>query len=248
MPTIYLSPSLQPYNLYVGGETNEQAEMNRIADAMEPYLRTNDITFSRNTVGTSLGQAIRESNAGDYDLHLALHSNAAPESLSGKIRGTDVYYYEGSAQGKRAAEIIAENFKKIYPDPSKVRAVPTTQLVEVTKTNAPAVLMEIAYHDNTEDADWILANTDKIAENIVEALTIYFGIPFISPPEQPQKGTVITQNTSLNIREKPSTESAVIGSVPKGAEITVNGEWNGWYAMEYQGIKGYVSAQYVRLQ
>ena len=86
--------------------------MNRIADAMEPYLRTNDITFSRNTVGTSLGQAIRESNAGDYDLHLALHSNAAPESLSGKIRGTDVYYYEGSAQGKRAAEIIAENFKK----------------------------------------------------------------------------------------------------------------------------------------
>lgn len=247
MPSIYLSPSLQPYNLYVGGETSEQAEMNRIADAMEPYLRTNDITFSRNAIGMTLGQAIRESNAGDYDLHLALHSNAAPESLSGKLQGTDVYYYAGSSQGKRAAEILAENFKKIYPDPSKVRAVPTTRLVELTKTNAPAVLMEIAYHDNPEDAAWILANTDKIAQNIVQGLTIYFGIPFITPPEQPQKGIVITETTGLNIREKPSTDAAVIGSAPKGATLTVNGEWNGWYAIEYNGITGYVSAQYVRL-
>ena len=62
-----------------------------------------------------------------------------------------------AARANAPAEILAENFKKIYPDPSKVRAVPTTRLVELTKTNAPAVLMEIAYHDNPEDAAWILA-------------------------------------------------------------------------------------------
>ena len=37
MATIYLSPSLQPYNSYVGGG-NEQEYMNLVADAMEPYL------------------------------------------------------------------------------------------------------------------------------------------------------------------------------------------------------------------
>lgn len=81
MPSIYLSPSLQPYNKYVNGG-DEQYYMNLIADAMEPYLRASGITFSRNTPGTSLGQAIRDSNEGYYDLHLALHSNAAPPALS----------------------------------------------------------------------------------------------------------------------------------------------------------------------
>ena len=31
--------------------------------------------------------SIRASNAGNYDLHLALHSNAAPEGQYGQIRG-----------------------------------------------------------------------------------------------------------------------------------------------------------------
>ena len=80
MPSIYLSPSLQPYNKYVT-TGDEQYWMNVIADDMVPILEQNGITVSRNTPGMTLGQAIRESNAGDYDLHLALHSNAAPESL-----------------------------------------------------------------------------------------------------------------------------------------------------------------------
>ena len=42
--------------------------------------------------------------------------------------------------------------------------MPTTTLVEVTKTNAPAVLMEIGYHDNPQDADWIRSNIDAIAK------------------------------------------------------------------------------------
>lgn len=178
MPNLYLSPSIQPFNPYVHGG-DEQYYMNLIADAMEPYLRASGITFSRNTPNTSFGQAIHESNAGVYDLHLALHSNAGPESLSGRMRGTDVYYYPYSPQGKRAAEILAENFKKISPTPDQVKTLPTTTLMEVTKTNAPSVLMEIAYHDNVQDAQWIREHIPEIAKNIAESLTQYFGIPFV---------------------------------------------------------------------
>ena len=102
MPTIYLSPSIQPYNKYLT-EGDEQYWMNRIADDMVPMLEQNGINVVRNTPNTSLGQAIRESNAGNYDLHLALHSNAGPSNLAGKLRGPDVYYYPYSASGKRAA-------------------------------------------------------------------------------------------------------------------------------------------------
>ena len=246
MPRIYLSPSLQPYNLYAGGG-NEQQYMNLVADAMEPYLRTNGIQYTRNRIGMTLGDAIRESNAGYYDLHLALHSNAAAGNLAGKVRGADVYYYRYSVRGKEAAEIIAENYKKIYPDPSKVTARATTTLAEVTKTNAPAVLIETEYHDNPEGANWIRANIENIAKNLVESLTIYFGIPFISPPQPERHGKVKTQGGNLNLRSKPSLDAPIIARMPNGASVKVQGEWNGWYVVTWQGSTGYASRDYITI-
>ena len=183
MPRIYLSPSLQQNNPYVIGGS-EEYYMNLVADAMEPYLLSSGIAFTRNDPEQTLSQVIAQSNAGDYDLHLALHSNAAGEANAGQVRGTDVYYYTNSTEGKRAADIIAENFKNIYPDPSRVRSVPTSSLAEVVRTRAPSVLVEIAYHDNVQDAEWIRDNINAIARNLVQSLTQYFGIPLSrhSPP------------------------------------------------------------------
>lgn len=245
MPNIYLSPSLQPYNEYVNGGS-EQYHMNLLADEMEPYLRANGIRFTRNTVGTSLGQAIRESNAGEYNLHLALHSNAAPPALSGQLRGTDVYYYPYSTAGSRAATIIADNWKEIYPLPDRVTTRPTTTLVEITKTNAPAVLIETAYHDNPEDAEWIVTHTPEMAANLVKSLTEIFGIPFIDNPQPSRTARVVTEGGNLNIRSKPSLEAAVLTRAPNGATITVLGEWQGWYVVNYNGTVGYASSQYIR--
>lgn len=248
MPTIYLSPSTQENNLYVSGGTEEEW-MNRLADAMEPYLTASGIQFTRNTPEMTAASSIRQSNKGNYDLHLALHSNAAPPALSGQIRGTDVYYYDGSAKGKRAAEIIANNFKAIYPDPNKVKTVPTTTLAELKQTRAPAVLLEAAYHDNSADAQWIRDNIDNIARNLVLSLTEYFGIPFVPPGGQPQpqrQGTVATQQTPLNIRSQPSLSAQVIGQAPKGATVAILGESGDWYQIRYQNITGYSSKQYIR--
>ena len=91
MPKIYLSPSTQEANLYVDGGTEEEV-MNKLADAVEPYLNSNGIRYRRNTPQMTAASSIKESNEGDYDLHLALHSNAAPEQRAGQIKGTQVYY------------------------------------------------------------------------------------------------------------------------------------------------------------
>lgn len=45
MPRIYLSPSLQEYNPFYGGGSEEEV-MNLIADAMEPYLAADGIDIS----------------------------------------------------------------------------------------------------------------------------------------------------------------------------------------------------------
>ncbi|MBP3706234.1 MAG: N-acetylmuramoyl-L-alanine amidase [Clostridia bacterium] len=178
MPSIYLSPSTQEFNPYIIGG-NEEYYMNLIADAMEPYLYATGIDFTRNTPDMTAASSIAASNSGNYDLHLALHSNATADG-SGR-RGSEVYYYPTSERGRRAAEIIANNLQIIYPVPGGVRAIPTTSLGEVRRTRAPGVLIEFAYHDNYEDATWIANNINAIAQNVVLSLADYFGIPFRTP-------------------------------------------------------------------
>ena len=69
MPIIYLSPSTQEFNPYVGGG-NEEYYMNLVADAMEPYLAASGIQFVRNTPEMTAASSITASNSGNYDLLL----------------------------------------------------------------------------------------------------------------------------------------------------------------------------------
>ena len=180
MPLIYLSPSTQEYNEYViGGD--EEYYMNLVADAMIPYLDASGIGYVRNTPQMTAATSIAASNAGKYDAHVALHSNASPEYLSGRLSGSDVYYYPTSVKGKQLAELIAANLRAIYPNPELVDTRATTTLGEVSRTRAPAVLIEFAYHDNVGDALWIADNINELARVVVLSLTQYFGIPFVEP-------------------------------------------------------------------
>ena len=178
MPSVFLSPSLQEWNPYVNGG-NEEYYMNLVADAIEPYLRASGISFSRNTPTQTLSQAIARSNEGNYDLHLAIHSKAAGAQNAGTVRGTDVYYYPTSTRGKRAAEIIAENYKEIYPLPDLVKTVASTSLAELRRTKAPAVLIETAYHDNLADAEWIQENIGAIGRNLAQSIAQFLNVPFV---------------------------------------------------------------------
>ena len=219
--------------------------MNLLADALEPYLRASGIQFVRNTPEMTAASSIRASNAGNYDLHLALHSNAAPEGRYGEVRGVEVYYAPTSQRGQRAANIVADNLKDVYPDPNRVRVIPTTSIGEVRQTRAPSVFIETAYHDNEEDANWIVDNMDAIARNIALSLTEYFNIPFVWPTA-PRTGTVAVSSGTLNIRNGPSRNASVIANARNGDQLTILGEIGEWYAVQYGDIYGFASKAYIR--
>jgi N-acetylmuramoyl-L-alanine amidase len=160
MPIIYLSPSTQEWNSYVTGSGSEEYNMNLLADAMVPYLLSNGIQYKRNRPEMTAASSIREANEGYYDFYLALHSNAAPEGHYGENRGIIAFYYPGSTEGQRAADIFAANLRNIYPLPNQVRTQATTTLGEVRQPRFPAVLLEIGYHDNYADAAWVESHTD----------------------------------------------------------------------------------------
>ena len=242
LPFLYLSPSTQQFNPYITSG-NEEYWMNLIADAMEPYLRASGINFRRNDPDTSAAAAIRESNAGTYDFHLALHSNAAGDANSGNIRGIDVYFYPTSQDGLAMANILVDNLRTIYPLPDRVRAISTTAIGEVRRTNAPSVLIELGYHDNVEDATWVENNVEEIARSIVLSVTEYFGLPFVTP-QAVQTGTV-TAAGGLNFRSYPTASSASYLLIPQGASVDVYGLENGWYTIGYNGLLGFGAAQYI---
>jgi len=248
MPKIYLSPSTQEYNEYVNGGTEEQY-MNLIADAMIPYLQAEGIQFTRNTPEMTAGSSIRQSNEGNYDFHLAIHSNASAGDRAGQNKGTVVYYYPGSSNGKRAAEIIAQNFRNIYPNPELVKILPATNIGEVSKTKAPSALIEVAYHDNIDDANWIKNNIDLIAQTLVKSLSEYFNMPSNIPQSGNQNlertGTVSLQSGYLNIRSGPTINSPVIAMAPNGSTLIILGQSGDWYNVDYNGTKGYASSIYV---
>lgn len=259
MPNIFLSPSLQPWNLYVNGG-NEAQYMGYLADALEPYLTVNGITYTRSRMPNTLANAINTSNQGNYDLHLALHSNAAPEGREGQFRGIQAYYYPTSVEGRRAAEALVESLKMIYPDPTLVYTVPSTTITEVRRTKAPAVLMEIGYHDNLQDAVWIKSNIQRIAAALAKGLCNYFSLPFrevctntgqrisnisnISAPSYVRACT--NDGSNLNIRAQDNTGSQIIGQIPNGEKaVFLSKNQNGWAKIRYNSIEGFSSGNFL---
>ena len=245
MPFLFLSPSTQDFNPYIT-TGNERYWMNVLADRMEPYLHASGITVTRNNPDGNAAQSIRDSNASRQDFHLALHSNAAPESLSGRLRGIDVYYFPASEDGLRMANILADNLRPVYPDPDRVQARPSTVIGELRRTRAPAVLAELGYHDNQEDANWLTGNLDAVARALSLGVTEYFGLPFLTPGTE-FEATVSTNGGPLNLRSYPDPDAEILAQLPNGTPVTVLGDFNDWYTIRAGELYGYAAVRYIQL-
>ena len=126
-----------------------------------------------------------------------------------------------------------------------MRSEGTTSIGEVRRVRAPSVFLELAYHDNEADANWITQNIPAIARNLVLSLTEYFNIPFFET-QQERSGTVDISYGALNIRSRPSRTAAVLTRAPKGARLLIRNQFDGWYLVDYNGVVGYASAEYVQ--
>ena len=49
---------------------------------------------------------------------------------------------------------------------------------ELRRTRAPAVLIEVAFHDNPQDAQFIMDHIYEIGVAIAKGILEYFGIPY----------------------------------------------------------------------
>lgn len=68
----------------------------------------------------------------------------------------------------------------------------------------------------------------------------------VEPEQPPVTGdkVVIIDTASLNVRNGPSADNTKLGSLTHGTKVTVLGESNGWYKINYNGQEGWIKASY----
>lgn len=76
MAVVYLSPSVQSWNVGYGNYGTEEQRMNLIADVVQYDLERHGVQIVRNNPEQSLREIVAESNAVGPDIHVAIHSNA----------------------------------------------------------------------------------------------------------------------------------------------------------------------------
>lgn len=178
MKTLYLSPSTQENNIGVGDYGTEEFRCNLIADVIEKELVNNGIKIYRNKPDMTLSKIVKESNGYNVDVHLAVHTNA----YNKLARGAEIYVHEKGGYSESFAKSIYKRIEKMTP--VKDRGVKQGKdyygkgkhIYELANVSCTAALIEISFHDNIDDAKWIVENIENIGINIANGVLEYFGV------------------------------------------------------------------------
>ena len=209
---IYVSPSSQPANTYAAGNTNEQEQCRRIALATVEALKRCGFDAMTNVKdGITMYDRVRESNAWGADLHLPEHTNA----FNKKLKGTRMFCSSLTGEGGKACKAILDELKPVVPGESD--GVQVADYYEITATKAPCAYVEAAFHDNAEQAKWIIDHVVDIAEAVCRGVCKHFGrkyVPVVSavePTEKPvenntiyrvQVGAFVNKQYAENLRDE----------------------------------------------
>ena len=188
---IYLSPSAQPANNYAAGDTNEQVQCNRIAEAAKSALERCGFAVRKAPEGQGYKDSVAESNAWGADLHIPIHTNA------GGGAGTVVFVHGGTAKQMQYAKPIYDEVQATSPGTTDYGVRVNSGLYELGYTTATAVYIECEFHDRADLAAWIIEHTTELGEAIARGVCTGAGVPYIAPEPKPDPEPV-----------KPETELA----------------------------------------
>lgn len=191
---IFLSPSNQSDNAYAYGNTNEAKECGKMAAAAEIALQR--CGFEVKTMQWETAQErCKAANAWGADLYIPIHTNA----FNGQVTGTRVFVREKTGESYEAAKAIYNELAPVTPGWSEnISTYP--ELIELKQPNAPAVYLEVDFHDNQEVAKWLTENAVAIGEAICKGVCKHFGEAYVAPGEE-EKPLYRVQVGAYEIRE-----------------------------------------------
>ena len=169
------SNTYYPGALYQGRPTNECEQMRRLADLLTAELVRCGFAV-KNLQGPGMYARVAEANKWPSDLHIALHTNG----FDGKASGTRVHCYP-SDNSRRIGQLIQDRIAPLSPGAPDFM-VEDKKLYELRATHMPAVLPEYGFHDNPEEAAWLVASIPVIAVETAKAVCEYFSVEYMPDP------------------------------------------------------------------
>ena len=166
-----------PEALYLGRATNEHEQMCRCADLLEKELLRCGFAVKNMQYG-NMYDRVADGNGWGADLYIALHTNG----FDGTVAGTRVHCYP-SDKSRKIGKLIQDRIAPLSPGKSE-KLVESSGLYELKATKMAAVLPEFGFHDNREEAQWLVDSMDDIARETAMAVCDYFGVAYVPAPQE----------------------------------------------------------------
>ncbi len=183
---IYIDQGHNPENPNAGAEGNglrEQDITYRVGEELAALLRADgsfEVRESRPEPDTALGTSnttslqarVQDANAWGADYFISLHTNA---SSNPQANGTEVLIYERGGRAERLAEDILEELTETTG--LRDRGVLLRPgLYVLRRTAMPAVLVEMGFITNPQNAELMNTRPGLFAEGIYRGIREYFDL------------------------------------------------------------------------
>ena len=197
MSKVYLSPSNQTQNIGYGNYGTEKSRMIQVAEVVQrELLKKFEVKMAQ--YESNLSTRAIESNKWGSDAYVAIHSNA------GGGRGCEVYAFSTTSKGNTLAHKIYDRLSAVTP--SADRGIKYSRLYETRVPSAPACLIEVIFHDNKEDAEWLINNIELAGKEIAKGIYDYFGVAY-------EEGSTVAPTPAQT--EPSKTETKELGDIGK---------------------------------
>ncbi len=121
---------------------------------------------------TSLAARVNAANGWPADYFISIHCNASENPAA---NGSEVYVYrEGSVAANLAGQVLAGIVEQVGTKDNGVRVNPS--LYVLRRTAMPAILVELAYISNAEDANKLVNDQYAFAYGIYWGLCRFLGL------------------------------------------------------------------------
>ena len=184
---IYIDQGHNPEGVNAGAEGNGMREQDinyEVGIYLAELLRDNgnfSVRLSRPKAQTSLGTTnstslqarVNDANTWNADYFISIHTNAAENPAA---NGTEVYVYSQSSPAYRLAQDIQDSIVDTLGTKDLGVKI-NTSLYVLRKTSMPALLIELAFITNSEDAEFLRNDRYLFAYAIYRGILDYFNLP-----------------------------------------------------------------------
>ena len=204
---------------------DESNETRRLGPKVVSHLKTlgvdaDYICLDKPRTAKYLNEQVALANSkGTYDVVVQIHFNAGSSDPNSNTTGTETYY--ASNQGKPYSDRVNAKLSTLFKNRGSKKD--TRGLYWLKYTKCPAILIEVCFVDDKDDAKIYLSNIDKtarlIAEGIANKATSAQPVQPTPQPTDSFKVKVICDD--LNIRKEPSAKATIVGQVNSGEVFTI---------------------------